>query len=209
METRNRIRDKAREMFMRFGIRSVSMDDIAAALGMSKKTIYQSFSDKHELVESVIREFIGEAEAEALSFSNTAKDAVEEIFLMMRMVEQQFRNLNPIVMYDLQKFHLKACEMINLHKDKFVLQLIRSNIERGKKEGYYRPEADADVLSRFRLESMMVLFNMDLFPPSRFNLADVSLEVLEHFLYGLATPEGRELIKSYKSTIEKGNHQHA
>ena len=209
MDTKNRIRDKSREMFMRYGIRSVSMDDIAAALGMSKKTIYQSYSDKHELVESVIREHIGIAETEAIGFSGTAKNAVEEIFLSMRMVEGQFRNLNPIVMHDLQKFHLKAWGLISEHKDKFVLQLIRSNIERGKREGLYRQEADTEVMSRFRLESMMVLFNMDLFPPSSFNLADVSLEVLEHFLYGLATPEGRELIRTYKSTIEKGNHQHA
>jgi AcrR family transcriptional regulator len=208
MDTRIRIQEKARDMFMRLGIRSVSMDDIAAALGMSKKTIYQSFADKDELVDSVIGDFIDQAEAEALGFSRKAANAVEEIFLTMRMVEQQFRNLNPIVMHDLQKFHLRACGRIDEHKDKFVLQLIRDNIERGKSEGLYRPEADTEVMSRFRLESMMVLFNMDLFPPSRFNLADVSLEVLEHFLYGLSTPEGRELIRTYKSNIEKGNRQH-
>ena len=209
METRFRIQEKARDMFMRRGIRSVSMDEIAAELGMSKKTIYQFFADKDELIESVIRDFISQAEEQALACSRSAANAVEEIFLTMRMVEQQFRHLNPIVMHDLQTFHLKACGLINEHKDKFVLQLIRGNIERGKREGLYRTEADTEVMSRFRLESMTVLFNMDLFPPSRFNLADVSLEVLEHFLYGLSTPEGRELIRTYKSTIEKGNRQHA
>ena len=209
MDIKERIREGARSLYMRYGVRSVSMDDIASALGISKKTIYQSYSDKEELVESVIRDFIGESESAALGFSLTAKDAVEEIFLSMRMVEQQFRNLNPIVMYDLRKFHLRSCGLIDEHKDKFVLKLIKDNIERGKREGLYRPEADTEVLSRFRLESMMVLFDMDLFPPSRFNLADVSLQVLEHFLYGLATPAGRELIREYKSGIENGNHQHA
>ena len=76
MDTRIRIQEKARDMFMRLGIRSVSMDDIAAALGMSKKTIYQSFADKDELVDSVIGDFIDQAEAEALGFSRKAANAV-------------------------------------------------------------------------------------------------------------------------------------
>lgn len=201
MEIRLRIQQKARELFMRFGIRSISMDDIAGSLGISKKTIYQSFADKDELVDAVIQEHILEAEKEVSNYSQSARNAVEEIFMTMHHIEKNLRNLNPIVHHDLLKFHGKAYQRINIHKDNFLLQIIRNNMLRGIREGYYRRDLDVDILSRYRLESMMVLFDLKLFPPSDYNLAEVSLVTLEHFLYGLATLEGHQQIAQYKKEL--------
>jgi len=201
METRQRISAKAKEMFMRYGIRTVSMDDIAGGLGISKKTIYGSFEDKDALVDSIIAEHLREAETLVGEIHLRSEDAVQEIVLTMRMVEVQFRHLNPIVLHDLRKFHPTAYARLEVHKEEFLLGVIRGNMERGKAEGLYRPELDVEVMSRFRLESMMVLFDVDLFPPDRFSLVRASQEVLEHFLYGLATPLGRDLIERHRKVL--------
>lgn len=189
---------------MRFGIRTVSMDDIAGSLGISKKTIYAGFGDKDALVDSVIEEHLREAEAMVREIHVRSEDAVQEIVLTMRMVEVQFRHLNPIVLHDLRKFHPGAYARLEAHKGQFLLGVVRGNLERGKAEGLYRPELDVEVMSRFRLESMMVLFDVDLFPPDRFSLARASQEVLEHFLFGLATPLGRALIERHRKVQAEG-----
>jgi len=186
---------------MRYGIRTVSMDDIAGGLGISKKTIYGSFEDKDALVDSIIAEHLREAETLVGEIHLRSEDAVQEIVLTMRMVEVQFRHLNPIVLHDLRKFHPTAYARLEVHKEEFLLGVIRGNMERGKAEGLYRPELDVEVMSRFRLESMMVLFDVDLFPPDRFSLVRASQEVLEHFLYGLATPLGRDLIERHRKVL--------
>lgn len=198
MEIKQRIREKATELFLRYGIRSISMDDIATQLGMSKKTIYQSFADKDELVEAVVDAEISNMQEECLVTQGQSHNAVEEIFLTMEMVQEQFRNLNPVLIYDLQKFHIRSYQRFMDHKNRFLLEIIRTNLAKGMDEGLYRPDLNVDVLSKFRLESMMIPFNMDLFPPSKYNLADVTQVIMEHFLFGVATEEGFRLILKYQ-----------
>ena len=104
METKNRIVEKAEALYMRFGIRSVSMENMAEELGMSKKTLYQYFADKDELVEEVVKRHTFTIREECEQIAKEAKDAVHEIFLIMQRVMEDFRNMNPMVLFDLQKF---------------------------------------------------------------------------------------------------------
>ncbi len=108
METADRIKQKAHDLVMQYGIRSVSMDDIAGALGMSKKTIYQYFSDKDELVEAVIKDKIGENQSLCLKDKEKAKDAIHEVFLAIEMMQEMFANMNPSVISDMEKFHPRS-----------------------------------------------------------------------------------------------------
>lgn len=198
MDIRERIQVKAQELFMQYGIRSVSMDDIATQLGMSKKTIYQYFSDKDELVDAVLNGEIYEMQCNCMDCSQHAQDAVHEIFLTLDHVDEQLRHINPIVLYDLEKFHFKTFQKFQQHKQKFLYEIFKNNIERGIREELYRPELQVDVMVKFRLESIMIPFNIAVFPPSKYNVADVTKELIEHFVYGLATPKGYKLIQKYK-----------
>lgn len=188
----------AHELFMQYGIRSVSMDDIANQLGMSKKTLYQYFADKDELVDAVVDAHITLIQGDCASCRKDAKDAVHEIFITMERIIEQFSNMNPMVLNDLAKFHFRAYQRFREHKDKFLAQVIRENIEWGKKEELYRPDVNTDVMSKFRLESMMIPFNIAVFPPGKYNLAELSGQVIEHFVYGLVTIKGHKLIQKYK-----------
>lgn len=200
METKikDRIRSKAHELFLKYGIRSISMDDIAAQLGMSKKTLYLYFSDKDELVDAAVEFEVKGRQNDCMNCFSKAQDAIEEIFLLMENIAIQFRNMNPAVLYDLEKFHPIAHRKFLKHKNEFLLEVIRKNIERGIKEELFRPEINVDIISKFRLESMMIAFNMEAFPPRKYNLADVTIQIIELYLFGLATIKGHKLILKYK-----------
>ncbi|HYC40941.1 MAG TPA: TetR/AcrR family transcriptional regulator [Chitinophagaceae bacterium] len=206
LDSKDRIREKANELFLQYGIRSVSMDDIAASLGMSKKTIYQYFADKDELVEAVVDSHISQMQGDCANCRKNARDAIHEMMMTMEMVIEQLRDMNPVVLNDLAKFHLGAYERFLEHKNKYLARVIHDNIEWGKKEGLYRREVNTDVMSRFRLESMMIPFNISLFPPGKFNLAATSAQIIEHFVYGLATVKGHRLIQKYKQDKKSTSH---
>lgn len=198
MEIQERIRHKADELFRRYGIRSVTMDEIAAQLGMSKKTIYQYYTDKDQLVDAVAVDEIQFSQECCMRDTAASENAIDEIFKVMEFVEEMFRNMNPSMLHDLEKYHPGGYKKFLEHKNKFLYEMVKKNIERGIKEELYRPEIDVEIMSRFRLETMMIAFNSDLFPPSKFNFVKLQQEILEHFLYGLATLKGYKLILKYK-----------
>src|SRR5688572_7530831 len=201
MEIQERIRQKADELFRRYGIRSVTMDEIATQLGMSKKTIYQYYTDKDQLVDAVAVDEIQFSQECCIKDAAVSSNAIEEIFRVMEFVEVMFRNMNPSMLYDLEKYHPGGYRKFLDHKNKFLYDMVRKNIERGIKEELYRPEIDIEIMSRYRLESMMLVFNTALFPSSKFNLVKLHKEILEHFLYGLATLKGYKLILKYKQQL--------
>lgn len=203
MDHKERILIKAEELFMQFGIRSVSMDDIANQLGMSKKTLYLYFADKDELVMGVVEGHIAEMEQDCLSCREQAKDAIHEIFITMERIMEELRTMNPMLLYDLEKFHFKAYQRFREHKDKFLLHVIKNNIEWGIRDELYRSDINVDVLSKYRIESLMIPFNVAVFPPGRYNLASVSAMILENFTYGLATIKGHKLIQKYNDQRKK------
>lgn len=188
---------------MQYGIRSVSMDDIANHLGMSKKTLYQYFADKDELVEAVVDGHINGIQEDCLLCRRDATDAIHEIFITMERIMEEFSNMNPMLLYDLEKFHFRAYQRFREHKDKFLLQVIRENIEWGIKDELYRPDVNVDLMSKFRIESMMIPFNVAVFPPGKYNLATTSELIMENFAYGLATIKGHKLIQKYNDQRKK------
>ncbi|MBC7948824.1 MAG: TetR/AcrR family transcriptional regulator [Chitinophagaceae bacterium] len=203
MEAKERILVKAEELFMKYGIRSVSMDDIANNLGMSKKTLYQYYADKDELVDAVVEGHISEIQVDCIGCKTDARDAIHEIFIMMERIMEEFNNMNPMLLYDLEKFHFKAYQRFRDHKDKFLARIIAANIEWGIQDELYRSDISIDVMSKFRLESMMIPFNVSVFPPGKYNLAETSEKIIQHFVYGLATIKGHKLIQKYNEQRQK------
>lgn len=198
MDVKERILIKADDLFMRYGIRSVSMDDIAIDLGVSKKTLYQYYADKDELVDAVLNSIITKNEADCDRDRENSENAIDEIFKAMEMVEEMLRNMNPSVLYDMLKYHPKTFARFLKHKNEYLYTVIRQNLERGIKEELYRPEIKLDIISRFRVESMMLPFNPEFQGKNKFNLAEVEQEIIEHYLYGVASLKGHKLILKYK-----------
>ena len=202
-DTRGRIRSKASEMFLKWGVRSVSMDDIANGLGASKKTLYQYFSDKNELVDAVVEQIVAENQYTCDSDRMEASNAVEEVFKAMDMVEEMFHNMNPSILYDLQKYHIKAFNRFLKHKNDYLYSVVYSNLKRGIAEELYRDDINIELLRRFRVESMMMYFNPEFLGKLKMNFAEVQQEIMEHFLFGVASLKGHKLILKYLQEREK------
>lgn len=197
-EIQERILYKAHELFMRYGIRSVSMDEIAAHLGMSKKTIYQYYADKDSLVEEVIGIEIGRNEISCSQHREKSENALHEIYMAVDMVQELLKSMNTSLLYELEKYHPKAYKKLQQHKNEFMFKLIKENLQIGIDEGLYRNDIHLDIISYYRLSTVFIVFNPELFGNARFNPADIIVEITDNFLWGLATPKGQKLIQQYK-----------
>ena len=205
IDTASRIKQKAHDLVMQFGIRSVSMDDIAGSLGISKKTIYQYFADKDELVEAVIKEKIEDSQNCCMNDKAIARDAIDEVFLAMEMMQEMFQEMNPSIIYDMEKFHPKAYAIFHQHKYNFLYKVLKENLTRGIEEELYRSNINVEVLIKARLETMMLAFNQQIFPKNKFSLLEVETQLTEHFLFGLASLKGHKLILKYQQERIKKN----
>ena len=197
MEVKERILLKAADLFMRYGIRSVTMDEIAGQLGISKKTIYQFFTDKDEIVEGVVDKEIQQNECKCENYLTASENAIHEVFISLEGMEEMFKAMNPLIMYDLEKHHFKAHKKFRDHINKFLYQVIEENLQRGIKEGLYRPELNIDIVIKHRIESAFMGFNQDVFPHSKYHISDVGRELGLLYMYSISTPEGIKLIEKY------------
>ncbi|MEQ1553094.1 MAG: TetR/AcrR family transcriptional regulator [Ferruginibacter sp.] len=202
-EIAERIKNKAHDLFMQYGIRTVSMDDIATSLGISKKTIYQYFKDKDALTEAVISTVCENDVCICERDKKLAENAVHEIFLVLDFLEEMFKGMNPSVLFDLQKYHPVSFSKFLTHKDEYLFSMIKSNLQRGVEEELYRTEIDIDVLAKYRLESIMIPFNPMFMKTMNVNIAAITKEITLHYLYGLVTPAGYKLIMKYKNRKSK------
>lgn len=203
MDAKERILVKAHELFNRYGIRSVSMDDIAAQLGMSKKTLYQYFEDKNELVNAVFDTVLAGNKAQCMHYAKKGENAIHEVFMSFDMLEEMLGNMNPSVLFDMQKYHPSAYRKFENFRNDFLYSLIKHNLEKGIKEELYREDIDVEILSRYRLHSVLLSFDPEVFPSNKTRLVYIEQQLLEHFLYGLATSKGRKLIEKYKNQRTK------
>jgi AcrR family transcriptional regulator len=203
METKDRIIKGAQELFFQYGIKSVTMDDIAKHLGMSKKTIYQFFTDKDEIVQTLASRTQDEHSRNFAAVAASSKDAIDEIIQTMKHMAAMFSTMNANLFYDLQKYHPKSWEQFQQFKEKFMLGLVVNNIEKGKAQGLYRHDVDPMVIARLRIEEVEMGMNPRIFPPDKFNLAQVEIALLDHWMHGICTIKGHKLINKYRQVTEE------
>ncbi len=203
MEPRDRILLKANELFNRHGFRRVTMDEIALKTGMSKKTIYVSFATKDEIVDAIVMDHINRSELRCEADCCNAENAIHEVFLSMDMIQEHFSEMNPTIMEDLEKFFLVTYNKLYEHKNNFITKKVKANLEKGIAEGLFREDINIDILTKLRIGTMFLPFDQTIFPYSKYKLIEVEREILEHYLYGLATTQGQKLIKKYKQQRTK------
>jgi len=201
--TKERIIKGAEELFFQYGIKSVTMDDIAKHLGMSKKTIYTCFKEKDEVVNTLMDLSIESDKKQFREICDSAQNVVDEVFKMMQCLSSIIGKLNPNVFYDLQKYHHTAWNKFVKFKSDFILHMVEESISKGIKQGYVRPDANPKILARLRVEEIEMGFNSKIFPPEKFTLLEVQLGLIEHFLYGICTLKGHKLINKYKQINEE------
>jgi AcrR family transcriptional regulator len=174
------------------------MDEIAKHIGMSKKTIYQYFSDKDDLVYQLMQIGMNEQTKQMREIAESSENVIEELHRIMVKTKEMFSQMNPLLLFELRKYHPKAWEVFNQCKDGEMKDHIIQTLRKGINQGVFRSNIDVEILARMRMEVVQLVFDAKVFPPTQFNFWEVNEQLFEHFLYGIITLKGLTLLNQYK-----------
>lgn len=183
------------ELFMKLGIRSVSIDDICSGLGISKKTIYVHFKNKKELVHEVILFHIHKEIDDLQQISLESKNAIDEMIGIAKYVLEFLRNMSPSILYDLKKYYSVSWKIVEEKHMSYIQQVIANNISKGIEEGYYRDSINKDIVSKLYVSKAMAVVDENIFPSKTYKRFKLYEELIIYHMYGIVSDKGRKYIK--------------
>ena len=183
-------------IFMRFGIKSVNMDDVARQLSVSKKTLYQYFKDKEDLLGKVVKRHCLDERASIDSIVSKKLSAIEEMFEIMHWVLSILSKIHPSVKFDLDKYHPQLGNAMKLERAEVVHGCILNNLKKGKKEGTYRKDLDAEIITRIYLARIDAFLDPEIFPFDQYKPVDVYKELFRYHIHGIASAKGIEQLET-------------
>lgn len=203
MEPQEKILKTSLELFFKYGIKRVTMDDIAKELGMSKKTIYQFYKEKDDLVNQLCEIEMLKQEKIFEEVTSQSMDPIHEIILISNNMREMMQNINPIFFMDLQKFHPNAFKQIQKFKENCAYKDIIRNIRKGKEEGYYQSNIDEEFVAKYRMSQIDMLMFGNYFSFEKISFTQSHQLLLDMFVYGICTIKGHRLINEYKQINEQ------
>ncbi len=204
MNYSEKIVEQAGQVFLRLGIRSVNMDDIAKHMRISKKTLYQHVKDKNDLVEKVVSGICAEHDRCIRGICEKDLNAIDENYQITEYVAGILKEIHPSVHYDLEKYHPTAWDAMQRFEKEHISECMTSNMEKGVAEGLYRDDLNIPIVVRVYMSRFDVSFDGELFPPTEYNFVDVQWEIFRYHIRGIASEKGlRYLKKKVKRELEK------
>lgn len=203
MEPLEKILTAAIELFRQYGFKTITMDDLARRAGISKKTLYQHFANKNEVVHEAVTYYKGKISDACCAAMEESENAIEAMVKIMSVFDTINRQMNPLAMLELERFFSETFKKFReemLDKD---VDNVRQNLERGIKEGLYREEINPDFMAKYRMELSLIMYHSNLLVNERQDLQFVGHEISEHFLYGIMTHKGEKLYQKYKEQYNK------
>lgn len=185
------------ELFKKFGIRSLTMADIAKELSISKKTLYKFVDNKDDLVTRAISTIVDKQEADFEKIIQQNRNPIDELLEINKLTERHLKSIHPSVVFDIQKFHPEAWSQIELNKESHIYISAKNNLEKGKKEGLYREDINTNIVANFFISRFDIIFNHKMFPYPDFELSEVNREMILYHLYAILTPKGIKQLKKY------------
>lgn len=173
------------------------MDDVARELGISKKTLYQFVDNKNDLIEKVITAHIEQEKELVNDVKSKAKDAIEEMMVISKHVNQDLKKVSSQVIFDLQRYYPSAWDIIENFRIQFIHETIGKNVEWGIKEGIYRKEINPKIIAKLYIGIMHRIFDHTFFPPDEYQSSEIYLESIEYHMHGVASPKGLKLLNKY------------
>jgi len=201
MDNRERIIEGAADLFKVYGMKTVTMDFLANHLGMSKRTIYEIFSDKDELLIGVLKWMANRQKVLVNKILNESENSIVAIFRMLEINREYLQNMSPVFQADLKKFHhdvlmkkTDACEMPDYRNNQQV-------IEKGIKEKLFRDDVNPDLANRCLYNLGRSIMDEELYPFDLFSRRDVIRNIFINYLRGISTQKGLELIGMLENRI--------
>lgn len=201
---RERILLVADELFIKYGVKSVTMDEIAKQLAISKKTIYQYFKDKNELVKEFTLRQCEQRNEEFKRIPKETKNSIEALIIASKCIKESIVEMNPSLLMDIKKYYKEAWQIFESFKKRTFYKSIQTTIERGIAEGYFRKDINAEVLAIMRMQQIQDCFDLKIYPREKFEYKEVQIQLLNHFMYGLLTSKGVALLEKYINNNSMG-----
>ncbi|AZQ42940.1 TetR/AcrR family transcriptional regulator [Nonlabens ponticola] len=201
MEVKERILEESMDLFLTLGFKSVTMDEIASRLGMSKKTLYTHYRTKGSLVDAASVNFCEHVcnGVDDISASESA-NPIEELYDVKKFVMQQLRGDNTSPVYQLKKYYPEVHRKVELMQFDHMDKCIKRNVERGIEQGFYRDNIDAAFVARMYFVGIQGIKNISIFPAEDFPVNDLYDQYLEYHLRGIVTPAGRKILNELTDT---------
>ena len=175
---------------MQLGIKSVTMDEVARHLGISKKTLYKYVNDKNDLVKKSLDYSCELEQGEIQKICDKQQNAIDESFEISNYVFNHIRSMHPSIVFDLQKYHTEAWKEFTAFKKEQINQCYMNNIEKGIKEGLYRENVNGEIVTKFYTSRFEIMFDPEYFPQEEFDPAETYLEIFRYHIRGIASEKG-------------------
>jgi TetR/AcrR family transcriptional regulator, cholesterol catabolism regulator len=189
---------KSGELFLRYGVKNLTMDEIAKQLGMSKKTIYQYVTNKSDLVQKVMQAHLDKEDSFIKEVQRTSQNALEENLRMITFMSEELQGFNAVIFFDLQKYYPESYALFNEHREKVALRNILNNLKSGIKEGLYRKDINTEIVSRIFVSALDILIDQQRFPSKKYHFYNLYKEFINYHLGGILTPKGVTFLEQSK-----------
>ena len=199
---REKILLKSAELFLTLGFKSVTMDDIANQLGCSKKTIYQHFENKTQLVEATTLHVFEIISQGINCICALEKNPIEEIYDIKQFVMEHLKDEKSSPQYQLQKYYPKIYETLMKKQFEVMHECVKANLDRGIKLGLYREDINVSFVTRIYFNCITAIKDNDLFPLKQFSMHSLMDNYLDYHLHGICTHSGLKSLNQLKSTAK-------
>jgi len=193
---KDKIIEKATEMFLNLGFKSVTMDDLANEMGISKKTIYSHFKNKTELVEQSTMTMSRFITCGINDIIEVQKNPIEELYEIKKFVMMHMKDEKSSPLYQLQKYYPKIFRSLMEIQFECTNKCVSENVRRGMELEIYRENLNPEFVSRIYFSGVMSIKNTKLFPTEIFSQPTLLDYYLEYHLRGIVTPKGRKILNS-------------
>ncbi len=182
------------ELYNRYGIKSVTMDDVARELGISKKTLYECIADKSELVKHVMEMVNNYHSKNLCDITSRGLNAIEELFEVNRYMTQMIKEQNPTLGYDMQKYYPELHQSLMQEQRRRMHDAILANLVKGVEEGLYRKEMNVEIISKLHMTRMEYRYRQDSYQMNNIDSQDVMREIFIYHLHGIANAKGIKIL---------------
>ena len=190
MDQFNRIIESALNLFMREGVKTVNMDDIASFMGISKKTLYQYVNNKADLVEKAFRLHQYRILGMISNIQEKNENAIDELFEIDEKLCLMLKNRPPRLINNLKKYYPNVWEILDEIKKKHLFTCITENMDRGKEQGLYRNEANSNIIAKLIMNTVDALVDDATFPLTQYDFKSLLEENRVYHIRGIATDKG-------------------
>ena len=194
---KDKIIHKSAELFLNLGFKSVTMDDIANEMGISKKTIYVHFENKTKLVEATTLSVFETISQGIDNITSLKKNPIEEIYEIKHFVMNNLKDEKSSPQYQLQKYYPRLFASLKQKQFDVMQNCVVENLKRGVAIGLYRSSISVEFVSRIYFSSMMTIKDHDLFPLKVFSMNMLMEHFLEYHLRGICTTKGLETLSKF------------